>query len=45
MLFHCWGLLQPRSRQLVTGTLNKLLAVRHPSGNLPIIFGDAGDQH
>jgi len=45
MLFHCYGLLSPPSQQLVVQTLEKLLASRFRSGNLPIILGERRDEH
>lgn len=45
MLFRCYGLLSAPSQQLVVATLQKLLAMRFPSGNLPIVLGDQRDEH
>ncbi|KAK3248405.1 hypothetical protein CYMTET_42130 [Cymbomonas tetramitiformis] len=44
MLFHCFCLLSTRSQHLVVGTLEKLLATIHASGNLPIQLRDEHDK-
>eukprot|EP00927_Polykrikos_kofoidii_P071425 TRINITY_DN67688_c0_g1_i1.p1 TRINITY_DN67688_c0_g1~~TRINITY_DN67688_c0_g1_i1.p1 ORF type:complete len:446 (+),score=31.65 TRINITY_DN67688_c0_g1_i1:184-1338(+) len=45
MLFHCYGLLSIASQELTRGALHQLLACRFRSGNVPIILGDASDEH
>lgn len=45
MLLHCSKLLQPGSRGLVEATSKKLLSIRFPTGNLPIMLGDSSDEH
>jgi len=45
MLFQCYPLLSPKSKQLVSRTLDRLLAARFKSGNLPIILGERRDEH
>eukprot|EP00928_Gymnodinium_smaydae_P040385 TRINITY_DN27389_c0_g1_i2.p1 TRINITY_DN27389_c0_g1~~TRINITY_DN27389_c0_g1_i2.p1 ORF type:complete len:420 (-),score=43.18 TRINITY_DN27389_c0_g1_i2:68-1327(-) len=45
LLFHCYELLSAQSQALVTATLDRLLAVRFDSGNVPIILGERSDEH
>jgi len=45
MLLHCYSLLSSESQQLVRGTVDRLLAERSKSGNLPIILGEGSDEH
>jgi len=45
MLLHCYTLLSSDSQQLVCSTLDRLLAERFQSGNLPIILGENRDEH
>eukprot|EP00929_Paragymnodinium_shiwhaense_P084961 TRINITY_DN45465_c0_g1_i2.p1 TRINITY_DN45465_c0_g1~~TRINITY_DN45465_c0_g1_i2.p1 ORF type:complete len:361 (+),score=39.90 TRINITY_DN45465_c0_g1_i2:82-1164(+) len=45
MLFQCYELLSPGSRKLVKDCLEKLMSIRFPSGNLPIILGEGADEH
>eukprot|EP00419_Tripos_fusus_P061802 CAMPEP_0172926742 /NCGR_PEP_ID=MMETSP1075-20121228/216176_1 /TAXON_ID=2916 /ORGANISM="Ceratium fusus, Strain PA161109" /LENGTH=394 /DNA_ID=CAMNT_0013787877 /DNA_START=84 /DNA_END=1268 /DNA_ORIENTATION=+ len=45
MLLHCHSLLSKESQQLVCNTLDRLVAERFVSGNLPIILGDECDEH
>jgi len=45
MLLHCYSLLSSDSQQLVRRTVDRLLAERSKSGNLPITLGECSDDH